>query len=302
MKNYITLFLRVLQKSKLFALINLAGLTAGMVCVTLIIMFIRDEWSYDKHIPDSERIYRVAWFNDNPQTRTPHPMAQAMARDLPEVESAVTLSPLWGPGLTRQTFEVKNLEKDIQFNEGGILGVDSTFFDVFSIQLIKGNIKKVLRTPRKLLISESTAQRYFGTDDPIGKRLAVNEDDNVLEIEAVFKDMPANTHFHFDFLVSYVHLKAYEDKGSEYYTWKDFGHFNYIKLKEGTSPKELEAKLIPWVRTYLELPDELYSKLLESDDRFRLQPIEDIHLQSHIRWELEPNGNSQYINILIGAA
>ena len=302
MKNYFTLFLRVLQKNRLFAFINLAGLTAGMLCVTLIVMFIRDEWSYDKHIPDSDRIYRIAWFSDNPQTRTPHPMAQALVRDLPEVESAVTLSPLWGPGLTRQTFEVKNLEKDIHFNEAGILGVDSTFFEVFSFPLIKGNPQKVLRSPRKLLISESTAQRYFGNDDPIGKRLAVDEDDNVLEIEGVFKDIPSNTHFHFDFLVSYVHLKAEEDEGSEYYTWKDFGHFNYIKLKEGASPKELEAKLLPWIRTYLELPDEVYNKLVQSDDRFRLQPIEEIHLQSHIRWELETNGNSEYIFILAGAA
>lgn len=302
MKNYFTLFLRVLQKNRLFAFINLAGLTAGMLCVTLIVMFIRDEWSYDKHIPDSDRIYRIAWFNDNPQTRTPHPMAQALVRDMPEVESAVTLSPLWGPGLTRQTFEVKNLERDIHFNEEGILGVDSTFFDVFSFTLVKGNIKKILRTPQKLLISESTAQRYFGPEDPIGKHLVVNEKDNVLEIEGVFKDIPANTHFHFDFLVSYVHLKADEDEGSEYYTWKDFGHFNYIKLKEGASAKEFEAKLLPWIRTYLELPDEVYNKLMQSDDRFRLQPIEEIHLQSHIRWELETNGNSEYIFILAGAA
>lgn len=302
MKTYLTLFLRLLQKNSLFAFINLAGLTAGMVCVTLIVMFIRDEWSYDKHIPGSDRVYRIAWFNENPQTRTPHPMAQALAQDMPEVESAVSLSPLWGPGLTQQTFEVKNLEKDIHFNESGILSVDSTFFDVFAFPLVKGNPKTVLRTPGKLLISESTAVRYFGSENPIGKRLAVNSDKNVLEIDGVFKDIPANTHFHFDFLVSYVHLKARESAGSEYYTWKDFGHFNYIKLREGASPKDLEEKLLPWIKTYLELPQDVYERLLQSQDRFRLQPVEDIHLQSHIRWELEPNGNIEYIYILGGSA
>lgn len=302
MNNYFTLFLRVLQKSKLFAFINLAGLTAGMICVTLIIMFVRDEWSYDKHIRDSDRIYRIAWFNENPQTRTPHPMAQALVHDMPEVESAVTLSPLWGPGLTRRSFEVKNLEKNIHFNEAGIMSVDSTFFTVFSFPLIRGNPDKVLRTPRKILISESAAQRYFGNDDPVGKRLAVDQDQNTLEIEGVFKDIPANTHFHFDFLVSYVHLKAYESKESEYYTWKDFGHFNYIKLKKGTDPSELEAKIKAWSRTYLEIPEEYYNKFLLSQSKFRLQPIEGIHLTSHIRWELEPNGNIEYIYILTGAA
>ena len=302
MKNHIALFLRVLQKNKLFAFINLAGLTAGMVCVTLITMFIRDELSYDRHIPDSDRIYRIAWFGDNPQTRTPHPMALALVHDMPEVESATTLSPLWGPGLTRQTFEVKNIERDIHFNEAGILGVDSTFLDVFPFPLIKGNPKKVLRTPGKILISASTAVRYFGTDDPVGKRLAVDRDENVVEIEGVFKDIPANTHFHFDLLVSYVHLKAMERGRSEYYTWRDFGHFNYIKLRPGASPEQLEAKLMEWARVYLEIPDEYFNKIIASQNRFRLQPINDIHLRSHIRWELEPNGNIEYIYILSGAA
>lgn len=302
MQHYLTVFVRVLQKNRIFAFINLAGLTAGMVCVALITMFIRDELSYDKHIPDSERIYRIAWFSDNPQTRTPHPMAQALVRDFPEVESAVTLSPLWGPGLTRQTFEVKNLEKDIHFNEAGILGVDSTFFEVFPFELIKGNSTKVLRTPNKLLISASTAVRYFGNEDPIGKRLAVDRDDNVLEIEGVFRDVPDNTHFHFDFLVSYVHMKANEDPRSEYYTWSDFGHFNYIKLREGASPKQLEDQLMNWIRNYVVIPEEAFKQLMASQDRFRLQPIEDIHLHSNIRWELEQNGNMEYIYILGGAA
>lgn len=302
MQHYLILFIRVLQKNRIFAFINLAGLTAGMVCVALITIFIRDELSYDKHISDSERIYRIAWFSDNPQTRTPHPMAQALVHDFPEVEIAVTLSPLWGPGLTRQTFEVKNLEKDIHFNEAGILSVDSTFFEVFPFELIKGNSTKVLRTPNKLLISASTAQRYFGNEDPIGKRLAVDRDDNVLEIEGVFRDVPDNTHFHFDFLVSYVHLKAYENPQSEYYTWSDFGHFNYIKLREGASPKQLEDQLITWIRKYLVIPEEAFKQLMASQDRFRLQPIEDIHLHSNIRWELEPNGNMEYIYILGGAA
>lgn len=302
MKNYFTLFLRLLQKNRLFAFTNLAGLTAGMVCVTLIVMFIRDEWSYDKHIPGSDRIYRIAWFSDNPQTRTPHPMAQALVRDMPEVESAVSLSPLWGPGLTRHSFEVKNLEKDVHFNESGVLSVDSTFFDVFNFPLVKGNPKTVLRTPGKILISESTATRYFAAENPVGKRLAVDRDENLLEIEGVFRDIPPNTHFHFDFLVSYVQMKIMEGSGSQYYSWKDFGHYNYIKLRPGASPKDLEDKLLPWVKTHLEIPQDVWERLVASQDRFRLQPVEDIHLKSHIRWELENNGNIEYIYILGGSA
>src|SRR6187551_960492 len=127
LNNYLKVAVRSLTKSKLHAVINVAGLAVGIASVFLITLYISYETGYDKFYPEYQDIYRVTWENENPQTRTPHPMAQALVNDFPEVESAVSLSPLWAAGLTRQIFPIKNLEKDIKFDEPGILAVDTTF-------------------------------------------------------------------------------------------------------------------------------------------------------------------------------
>ncbi|MBL0745072.1 ABC transporter permease [Chryseolinea lacunae] len=301
-RNYLITSFRSLLKNVNYSLINIGGLTLGITCVFLIVQYLRTELAYDRFHDGAENIYRITWENQNPQTRVPHPMAQAMANDFPEVESAVSLTPLWGPGLTRQTFSFRNIEKNIQYDETNVLAVDSNFFKVFSFELLKGDPSTVLKRPDGLLISESTAKRYFGTDEPIGKFLSVNDDRNTIEVIGVFRDVPAQSHFHFDFLVSYVHEKADEDPDSEFYTWKDFGHYNYIRLKPGTDAKALEAKILPWVRKYIDLTPEEFRYLEANHYGFRLQPITDIHLTSVLRWELEPNGNIDYVYMMSAAA
>lgn len=301
-RSYLKSAIRNFIKRVNFSLINVSGLAVGLSAVLLITLYVEDELSYDTFHTDSENIYRIAWFSDEPQTRTPHPMALQMVEDLPEVESAVSLSPLWGPGLTRQTFALKNAESDVWFDEEDILSVDSTFFDVFSFELVKGNTETVLKNVGGLLLSESAVKKYFNEEDPIGKFIAINTEDLLLQVEGVFKDVPENSHFHFDFLVSYVTTKSFSDPESLYYTWSDFGHFNYIKLVPGTDVKGLQDKSLKWVGTYLDYTREDYERLEESGFGFKLQPIEDIHLKSNIRWELEPNGNIGYVYILTAAA
>lgn len=301
LKNYFKIALRNLLKNKLYSFINIFGLGFGIACVLLIVLYVQDELSYDKFHDHAGDIYRVAWFNDNPQTRTPHPMAQAMARDFPEVVAATTLSPIWGPGLTKQTFSVRNLENDVTYDERSVLGVDSTFFDVFSFKLLKGNNDEVLRNVGGVLLSESTAKKYFGDEDPVGKSLAINDDESLLVVEGVFEDVPRHSHFHFDLLVSYVTLKAF-DPGSSYYSWADFGHFNYIRLRSGSDPQKLEDQLMDWAMDYVQVPEEEMRAAIENKDHFKLQPLTDIHLKSRIRWELEPNGNIEYIYIMTAAA
>ncbi|MEM7110148.1 MAG: ABC transporter permease, partial [Bacteroidota bacterium] len=204
LRNYLKIAFRNLVKERLYSFINIFGLGFGMACVLLIAIFVRDELSYDTFHENADDIYRIAWWTDNPQTRTPHPMAQALVRDFPQVQSAVSLSPIWGPGLTKQTFSIRNLEKDLTYDESDVLSVDSTFFDVFSFKLLKGNRNAVLKQVGGLLISETMAQKYFGEADPIGKTLAINDDQTVLMVEGVFEDVPPNAHFHFDVLISYV--------------------------------------------------------------------------------------------------
>lgn len=302
LKSYLLIALRNLLKNRLYTLINVIGLTVGMASVIMILLYVQDEMSYDRYDPETANVYRIYWQSGNPQTRTPHPMAQALVKDFPEVTSAVTLSPIWGPGLTQQSFSVKNLERDIQYNEKSILSVDSTFFDVFPLKIIKGNKNTVLRTPGKLLLSQSAAKKYFGDEEPVGKFLAFNGDENLIEIEGVYEDMPRQSHFHAMALVSYVHMKTFEDPESAYYTWADFGHFNYIKLRPDADPKKLESQLLSWAAQYINVNDEVIQRIIQNKEGFRLQNIRDIHLQSHLMWELEPNGNIEYVYIMMAAA
>ena len=134
-RNYILIAIRNLVKRKMYACINILGLAVGLTAVILITLFISSELSYDKFHQYSNTIYRISWMSGSPQTRTPHPMAQAMVRDFEEVEAAVSLSPLWGPGLTKRTFAFKNPERADWYEEKEILGVDSTFLDVFSFDV-----------------------------------------------------------------------------------------------------------------------------------------------------------------------
>ncbi len=300
--NYLKIAVRSLFKNKTYSAVNIIGLALGLACVCLIVQYLKHELSYDRFHQSAENIYRISWEDENPQTRTPHPMAQAMVADFPEVESAVSLTPLWGVGLTRETFSFRNPEKDVRFDEKNILAVDTTFFDVFTFPMVYGDGKQILKNPDVLLMSESMAKKYFGDENPIGKHLSINGDRSTIEVAGVFKDVPEASHFHFDFLVSYVREKAGEDEDSEYFTWKDFGHYNYIRLKPGTDAKELEAKLLPWIRKYFNLSDESFANIAANGYGFRLQPITDIHLHSHIRWELEPNGYIAYVYMMVAAA
>lgn len=302
LRSYLVITLRNLVKNRIYTFINVVGLTVGITSVILLLLYVQDEISYDRYDPETANIYRIYWQSGNPQTRTPHPMAQALVKDFPEVVNAVTLSPIWGPGLTRQSFSVRNLEKDIRYNEKDILSVDSTFFDVFPIKIIKGNRKKVLRTPGKLLLSQSAAYKYFGDEDPIGRFLAINDNENLIEIEGVYADIPRQSHFHAMALVSYVHMKSNEDPESAYYTWADFGHFNYIKLRPDADPKKLEGQLLQWAGNYINATDEDIRRVMENHEGFRLQNIRDIHLKSHLMWELEANGDIGYVYIMVAAA
>ena len=300
--SYIRVAFRNLLRNKFYSIINIAGLGLGLACVFLILQYLKQELSYDRFHQNSEDIYRISWEDENPQTRTPHPMAQALVDDFPEVKSGVSITPMWGIGLTKRTFSFRNPESTNRFDETGVMAVDTNFFKVFSFHLLKGDPNTVLKNPDGILISASISKKYFGEEDPVGKHLAVNDEQALVEVVGVFEDVPFESHFHFDFLVSYEREKSFEDPESKYYSWDDFGHYNYIKLQPGTDAKALEAKLGDWVRKYIDIPDDVYKAIKDQNFGFRLQPITDIHLHSHLRWELEPNGYMSYIYMMTAAA
>lgn len=293
--NFLKIFLRNLKRNSLFSLINVFGLTVGFVCSIFIYLFIADELSYDKDIPDSDRIFRITWMGDNPQTRTPHPMAQAMVNDRPEVEAAVSMSPWYGPGLSKESVRVKNPKTNVLFDEPDFFFADSTFFDVFNLEIVEGD-EKALTKPFALVITEAMARKYFGDSSAIGRELELN--DMPIMVSTVVKGMPENSHFHFNAIIPYITLKQINPNDS-WMTWADFGHFNYIKTYAGVDPKKLQSKIPEWVKGYLDWDQGSIDGLLDgSIGFFGVQPIQDIHLTSHLRWELENNGNVLYVYIL----
>lgn len=285
---------RNILRNQQYNLINLLGLSVGIMSFLYIFLWVKDELSYDRFYEKSDRIYRIDWYSDNPQTRTPHPMTYTMVNDFPEVENAVSLTPVWGAGLTQPDRMVKYGE--VQFEENGIYAADTTFFKVFSFPLISGNPEQCLTDVGSLVITESMARKYFGDEDPMGKIITINFGmDAPFRITGIMKDIPPNAHFHFDFLLSYNTLKAYED--GEWFEWSDFGHYNYLLLRPGTDPKMLERKMISWAIPFLDWPDTYLNQFKAGIIAFKLTPVEKIHLHSHIKWELEANGNIAYVYI-----
>jgi putative ABC transport system permease protein len=294
-QHFFKIFGRNVKRNGLFSFLNILGLSVGFTCSILIYLFISDELSYDKDIADYEQIHRIAWLNENPQTRTPHPMAQAMVNDFPEVDAAVSLSPWYGNGLSKSMVRVKNVEKNIVFEEPDFYFADSTFLDVFQLEVLEGD-KDALKQPFALVITKPLAERYFGEESAIGQELQLN--DMPIAVTAVVGPMPEHSHFHFQAIIPYVTLKQINPNDS-WMKWEDFGHFNYIKLKEGADAAVVESKISEWVVGYLDWGQTDLEILKSGEARFDLQPIADIHLSSHLRWELENNGNILYVYILL---
>ncbi|WP_420580519.1 ABC transporter permease [Reichenbachiella sp.] len=294
--NFFRTFIRALKRNKVFTLINLFGLTVGFACSMLIYLFIEHELSYDRSIPNHENIFRISWIAEHSQTRTPHPMAQAMRRDFPEVKTAVSISPWYGAGLTKQEVQVENKALELKFDEPDFFFADSTFLDVFQLATVAGDVR-ALHEPNTLVITEAMAKKYFGEADPIGQILTIS--DMPIEVSLVVEGMPENAHFHFNALISYETVKAVNPE-SHWMTWADFGHFNYIVLEDGTHASSLQSKIGDWVFKYLNWDEDAKERFDTGEIRFELQSIADIHLHSHLRWELESNGNILYIYILSG--
>lgn len=297
--HHLKIAFRNIFKYKVFNLINILGLSIGMMACLFIGLWVLDEMSYDRFHQYADRIYRIAWHSDNPQTRTPHPMTYQLVADFQEVENAVSITPVWGEGLTRPMRTVK--QGAIQYEEKGIYAADTTFFQVFSFPLIKGDPGKALKDIGGLVITEKIAQKYFGHDDPMGKMLMINFGTDIpFMITGVMQDIPDNSHFHFDFLISYNTTKAYHE--GEFYEWSDFGHYNYLLLSENASPENLENRLFDWAGKYMDWSEGAIEEFKNGTMGFDLQPLIDIHLYSDIRWELESNGNIKYVYIFISLA
>ena len=293
-QNYIKIALRNLKKHKVYSLINIFGFAIGISCCLLIMMYVLDELSYDTFYPHAERIYRAVNYgvvNDriDHTARSSPPLAKVLSEEFPEVEA---VTKCWNYG-----FPVFRYQDKI-FSEEKVFSVDPTFFEVFQVPFIQGNPRTALHQPDALVMTRSMVKKYFGDEDPMGKTInSDNRRDYI--VTAVIEDVPANSHFKFDFLQS---LENREDARSPVWVFNDF--YTYVLLREGANPGDLEAKLFEVVKVNIDpFLQQVLGITVEQflqgggDFRYYFQPLTDIHLRSQLDFEIEPNGDIVYVYI-----
>jgi putative ABC transport system permease protein len=304
LKNYIKIALRSLAKQKVYTAINVIGLAVSIAACLLIVLYVRYELSYDTFFPNGERIYKMVLERKYPNHKTyysvvPHSFAKAMQHDFPEVENVLHL---FGPNKDA-VIKYKASETEIKsFEEDYFLQADSSFFKFFDLDLIKGSKETALTLPNQVIVSETIAKKYFGSEDPIGKLLS--GDLGEAKVSGVFKDLPGNSHLRLDFVGSVAGPQFARFINQENYT--SFDSHTYVKLKPGADAKELEAKFPKMVDTYA--AGHIEHDLGKSWDDYKkagngyhyfLQPLTSIHLDpTNLEFTITPRGNINYVYIL----
>ena len=286
-KNYLKIALRRLWKNKTSSAINVVGLTVGLTCCLLIALYIQNELSYDNFEKNGKRIARVImeyqFAGSSASTKgnfTSVRVAPVLKQNFPEIESSIKM--------TRYERVIRYKEKMV--NEKKFMYADSTFFDIFSLRLLKGNSHSALAGPHKVVVTESTAKKYFGDEDPIGKMLQVSSDTDLYQVTGLIKDCPTNSQITFDFLASFSSLGVPKDAESTYW---DANYVTYFLLKNEASITGLQAKLPAFMKKEMAGQGATINMFLE--------PFNKIHLYSPYD-AFEPNNSIAYIYILAAVA
>ena len=293
-KNYFKVAIRNLWKSKGFSSINIFGLAIGIAVCLLIILFVFDELSYDKFNKKADRIYRVDGDIKFGGTHfilavAPDPMGPTLKKDYPQVEQYVRFRDRGG-------FRIKKGNENLQENK--VIHADSTLFDVFTLPIIAGDPKTALVDPKTIVITEKIAKKYFNSTDVVGKIFVINDTSNY-KITGVIKNIPAQSHFNFDFFVSMSTIDE-----SRKNNWLSNNFNTYILLKKDADPKAFEKNLETVVNKYVGEQAQQYLNMNMTEfkkqgnfDNYALTPLTAIHLHSDKVAELGTNGNLQNVYI-----
>lgn len=287
-KNYLIIALRNIKKNKGFAFINVAGLAIGLAVFALISLYIQFELSYDRFHENIDRMYRVEQILDHgtykePDVGCPTPLSQVLVADFPEIEK-VTRMIRSGSGLFKT-------EQDTTLSVRNIFFVDNSFFDIFTFPLLKGNQESALTDPYSIVITEKLARSLFGDEDPLGKTIQADWECD-LKVSGVVNDVPANSHFAFDMLVSAQTLAALNGEAT-FTRWFDNWVPLYVMLRPGHSSEALNEKLRFVLKKY---------QGERSKNELYLRPVAQIHLHSHINHEIGVNGSIKNIYIFSAIA
>jgi putative ABC transport system permease protein len=292
LKNYITVAFRSLVRNRVYSLINILGLTVGIACFMVIAIFVHNEYRYDRFHSKAARIYRVcekidAQGHGENSSSNPFFVGKGLANDYPQlIEHTVRFFNFQSPAFAIQIDDRKFVEKKLFF-------ADSALFKIFDFSLIQGDPNTALARPNSIVLTTSTAQKYFGDDNPIGKILRY-EGSNDLAVTGIVEDVPPTSHIHFDGLISFSTLYQFMGPNFEQIPiWNPC--WTYILLKDGVTPSEVETQFPSFVKKY-------HPPFMQSQVTHYLQPLGDIHLTSKLDYEIQPNGDlaDVYIFSIVG--
>jgi putative ABC transport system permease protein len=293
--NHLKIALRHMWKNKTYVFINTLGLATGIAFFIMISLFVVHELSYDKFNDKKDRIYRLILDGKIGEQEilgafTPIPMAAAFKEEIPDILDAVRMDN-WGETVIRY--------EDKTFIEDHFALADSTFFNIFSFPLIIGNPQEALNAPHKVVLTESAAKKYFGDEDPMGKMLMIGTDTTLYAVTGVCRDVPANSHFEFNMLGSFLTHWRISDN-----TWLSNSFATYVLLTEEASQKDVEDKIRPVLMEHIGPEVQQYMGVSLEDfaaagNRYGilLQPLTDIHLNPAVQTQFKEPNDRKYVLI-----
>ncbi|MCE7065118.1 ABC transporter permease [Dyadobacter sp. CY326] len=287
LKNYFKIAWRNIVRQKAYSILNIAGLSIGMACSILILLWVQNELSYDRFHARSGQLFRLTCSAGDFKTAVSAAgMARGLQSQLPQIKRSVRISKL-----NAMLFEVG--EKKVE--ETRVFYADSNFLEVFSFPLLEGNAATALKDPGAILITEETAKKYYGTSNAVGKTIRVNNNEN-FTIAGILANSPANSHLQFDVIIP-MKTMAKWNSDLQTDTWNNFNFYTYL---------ELDAKTAESVSAQQRLSQQI-AKLFKSRGQdiqldFTLQLLTDIHLHSNLQIDLPGHGNIQYVNIFLVVA
>jgi putative ABC transport system permease protein len=270
-KNYFKIAVRNIRRHATYSILNISGMAIGMACAILILLWVQDEWSYDRHFENAGDLYRI---NENKfingkdavtSDLTPSPLAAALKTEYPEITSS-----------SRYLSLPISLPKGDEFILEECSFVDKDFLKMFNIRLVNGDLKSALSGPHDILITEEMAHKYFGNEDPIGKSFTEMKS-FVFTVTGVVKKLSYNSHIRFDFLIPFEFLTEF---GANINDWGNIQCSTYVQLNKGTDSKIFDKKILDFLR---------------KDDR---KPDTEIFLQNIKKIHLYSSGDITYVRIL----
>ncbi|MCJ7681585.1 MAG: ABC transporter permease, partial [Candidatus Aminicenantes bacterium] len=281
-RNYLKIAFRNLIRHKGFSFINIFGLAVGMVCTMLILFWVQHELSFDRFNANGRNIYRILQHIQYSEVVTwainQGPLGPALKEEIPEIEEQARFDGArWRIKYRNQIFEER----------GGF--TDPSLFDMFTLPFVQGNPNTALLNSRSVVITEKTAKKIFGSEDPMGQVLNIDDRFDFV-VSGVIKDIPDNSHFSFQFLAN---MDFGKEVGRSVDNWKNSRFTTYVQLAEGASMEDVSRKIYNFLDA---------KPTLEDWEKLSLQPLYDVHLSSGIGYDAFGTGNTRYIVIFSVAA